>query len=169
MSPSKWFLKLLLLTAAIAIGDTGAKAAELKLPFSGGKCFDMSEGSTSNGGRVVQFTCFGQSNQKWDMNPTDVADEYQIVNQNSGKCLEISEAQVTANAWAQQWDCNGRPHQKFRLSETGSAWNGLRIFTFRPVHSGLCLTVLGGTIADGAQIIQFDCNGGTNQQIVWVQ
>ena len=52
-----------------------------------GKCLDVSGWSNANGGKIVQWNCNGQNNQKWSLR--DVGDsQYQVVSRSSGKCLD---------------------------------------------------------------------------------
>jgi hypothetical protein len=162
----KFCLRFVGLASALTLGATCASAEAalwLKLPFSG-KCIDIAEGSIRNGAKAIQFDCRNQSNQRWFLRQTENQHEYEIVNQHNGKCLEISEGSTAEKASAQQWDCNHKNHQRYRLIENGSS-GGYTVYIFRVVHSSQCLDVSGGSIGNGVQIVQFNCTGGTNQNI----
>ena len=58
------------------------------------------------------------------------------------------------------------PDSEEDVGEAAQALDGL--FEIHPVHSGKCLDVTGASAADGAQIIQYGCHGGPNQQFLLI-
>jgi hypothetical protein len=166
MQAVRSWVKSVALAGVIVAGATSAwgdRPLLLIFPFSG-KCVDIAHASNKNGARAIQFECRNQSNQRWFFRPTAYQNEYEIVNERSGKCLEISEGSGAQGAPAQQWVCNHNNHQRFRLISNGTS-DGYAVYIFQVVHSSQCLDVKGGTTVNGAQIIQYECTGGTNQNI----
>ncbi|MGY0231325.1 RICIN domain-containing protein [Longispora urticae] len=76
-----------------------------------GKCLDLANWSTADGGTVQQWACSGGANQQWKVqyhsaNPNGTTN-YMIKNVNSGKCLNHSNSgtalyQLTCNSASTQ-------------------------------------------------------------------
>ena len=58
-----------------------------------------------------------------------------------------------------QWSDTASTHQWWRLVGTGDGY-----YSLVNVRSGLVADVSGGSLNDGAQVVQWAANGGTNQQ-----
>lgn len=82
-----------------------------------GKCLDVAEFSTDNGGNIWQWQCNGTANQRWRIvEPGDGGGTFfTLVSQNSGKCVDVSDYSVEdgANIW--QWTCHQLYNQQFRI------------------------------------------------------
>jgi len=93
-----------------------------------------------------------------------------LVAQHSFKCLDIRSGSTTKGAEAIQYACNGDANQLFDFIP---ARGKEEVYTIKAQHSGLCLDIEHGStetipsnspIEDHAKLIQWTCNGGTNQQ-----
>ena len=75
-----------------------------------GKCLDIYGGQQSDGTRVIQYSCHGAPNQRFDYNASNKT----ISVRHSGKCLTVRSADAWQNViqmpcvgtWNQQWDLN---------------------------------------------------------------
>src|ERR1022692_2390808 len=130
-------------------------------PGSGGGS-DATNGGTSNGTAVQQWTCYsGNTNQEWQFQPT------------SGGYYEV----VIRNAPALGWDVtggpgatgNGVPIQLWTYGGgTNQQWMPVQhadgSYSFTPRNNtSECLDVTNGSTADGAGLAQWSCTGGSNQ------
>jgi Ricin-type beta-trefoil lectin domain len=75
-----------------------------------GKCLDIYGGQQSDGTRVIQYSCHGGDNQRFNYDPNSKI----IRVRHSGKCLTVKSADAWSNViqlpcvgtWNQQWDLN---------------------------------------------------------------
>ena len=75
-----------------------------------GKCLDIYGGQQSDGTRVIQYSCHGGANQRFNYDSSSKM----ISVQHSGKCLTVKSADAWTNVvqrpcvgtWNQQWDLN---------------------------------------------------------------
>ena len=74
----------------------------------GGKCVDVADGSTADGGWVQLYTCNGTGAQQW---VTTAAGD--VVNTRSGKCLDIGGWNAANGAPLNIWTCNGFANQRW--------------------------------------------------------
>jgi gluconolactonase len=132
--------------AVAGLTVTGASAAATgSITGIGGKCVDVTNGSSANGTRVQLWMCNGGTAQQWS-----VRDDGSVVA--LGKCLD---AASTANGAAVRlYDCNGTGAQRWtadagRLANTGS---------------GKCLDATGVSSADGTLLQIWSCSTGANQK-----
>ncbi|WP_460916631.1 RICIN domain-containing protein [Plantactinospora veratri] len=65
-----------------------------------------------------------------------------------------------AGAFLQQATCNNGSQQKFTATPTGTSG----VYTVKSVLSGHCVDVDGAATADGARLLQWNCQNSTNQQ-----
>jgi thermitase len=97
--------------------------------------------------------------------PTDIqAGVYQVANVNSGKCFDVISGSLENYATIQQWGCFNNLNQQWRIEPVGSG-----LYKLKAMHSGRVLTIGGswansGKLVDGAPIVQWDDNNGTEQK-----
>ncbi|GII81995.1 lectin [Sphaerisporangium rufum] len=135
---------------------TGASTVRLVNRRSG-KVLDVNGGSTADGAAVIQWAWTGAANQQW--RTTQNADgSVRLTGVGSGKAL-TSPNSTQGTALVQAADTGGAG-QRWKL--VAAATSGYH----RVVNAGngLCLDVEGGSTADGARVIQWPANGGTNQE-----
>ncbi|MFI1177596.1 RICIN domain-containing protein [Streptomyces melanogenes] len=82
-----------------------------------------------------------------------------VINYHSGKCLEVPGGSTADGVQLQQWSCNGKKHQKWNMRFARS-YGGLRLYYVINEKSGKCLSVKGGSSANGTAIIQWPCHEG---------
>jgi hypothetical protein len=122
---------------------------------------DVSGGSTSSGGKVIQWQSTGGDNQKWTLNR--VADNvYTLVSVKSGLCLDVPNKSTAENVQLQQWTCNGGANQQFAADLVGSL-TGTK-FMLVNVNSGLNIGVDSSSTTAGAGVVQLTGTGATSQQ-----
>ena len=156
--------------AAVALATTGALAAgagaahaasgftiHVTPDSSVGLLLDMSGGSTSPGGGLIQWYANGGNNQNWTFIPVGGTNNYMIQNANSQLCLTTD---GVAGDQLTQFQCAGGPNQIWHtpLSPTliGAA-------TIMNPWSGLYMDVYGNSPWAGAVIDAYYYNGGDNQ------
>ncbi|MCX3060875.1 RICIN domain-containing protein [Streptomyces beihaiensis] len=147
-----WSPEITVDTAAGTVTGTAATYDTLVARHSG-KCADVTSRSLWQGTRIKQYDCNGGANQKYWFRPVG-SGYYQLVVENSSLCVRENASDVT------QEDCDtSDPAQQWApATATGTYLN----ITSRA--SGECLDVSGASTANGAAVITYSCNGGTNQQ-----
>jgi O-glycosyl hydrolase len=73
-----------------------------------GKCLDANGQGTTNGTKVILWTCGSQTNQQWRLNTNGT-----ITGVQSGLCLDVSGAATANGSLLQLWACNGQSNQKW--------------------------------------------------------
>lgn len=126
---------------------------------SSGKCVDVVQASTANAAEIIQYTCSGASNQRFELR--DLGNGYHnLVAQHSGKCLDVSNASTADNAAVIQYTCGSGTNQQWQLRPV----SGSSRVEIVARHSGKCLDVVGQSSANGARLQQYSCWGGANQR-----
>jgi hypothetical protein len=124
-----------------------------------GKCADADAWGTANGTHVIQWNCGGgQSNQQWQIVPTDNG-YYKILNRNaSWLAMDVTEVSNANSAKIQLWGFGGGANQQWRPESLGGGF-----WRFVSRSSGKCLDVPANSPDAGVQLQQYDCNGTTAQ------
>ncbi|WP_281287273.1 RICIN domain-containing protein [Methylobacterium terricola] len=129
-----------------------------------GQCMD-SQISNNWGSGVIQFTCNSSAQQTWSAQSQNGG--YRLITAYSSLCLDVYNANTTSGTNLIQWNCSGSANQTF-------SGTGFNTFDFNarsgsgPIvasHSGLCVTVPGGTTSPAAQLQQQSCTGSPAQ--IW--
>ncbi|MEU3850181.1 RICIN domain-containing protein [Streptomyces sp. NPDC029554] len=146
-----WSPEVTVDAAAGTVSGTGATYQTLIARHSG-RCADVTSQSLWQGAQIKQYDCNGGGNQKYWFKPVGSGFS-QLMVRNSSLCVQENANTVTqencdASATSQQWS----------LTTNGS------YVSVRSRASGECLDVNGGSTANGAAVITYTCNGGTNQQ-----
>jgi glucosylceramidase len=113
----------------------------------GGKCLDVTDGSTTNGNRPQLWDCHPGPNQTWTLATDGTV-------RGLGKCLDVTGNSTADGAPVQLWDCFGGPNQRWTAS------GGTLVNT----GSNKCLDVTGNNTANGAKLQIWTCTGGANQR-----
>ncbi|GGQ63954.1 XRE family transcriptional regulator [Couchioplanes azureus] len=81
-------------------------------------------------------------------------------------CLTVDEAYPGDGALLAPADCTGAAHQRYLLEAVDAPVPGG--YRLRPVHSGLCVGILGGPAetSAGAEAVQTHCTGAADQELV---
>ncbi|GAA2308222.1 RICIN domain-containing protein [Streptomyces hawaiiensis] len=146
-----WSPEVTIDTAAGTVTGTGATYNTLIARHSS-RCADVTSQSLWPGAQIKQYDCNGGANQKYWFKSVG-SGYYQLMVRNSSLCVQenastVTQENCTSSATSQQWS----------LTTTGSYVN------VRSRASGECLDVNGASTANGAALITYTCNGGTNQQ-----
>ncbi|WP_270165607.1 RICIN domain-containing protein [Paenibacillus sp. SYP-B4298] len=122
-----------------------------------GKALGIWEGSTTDGGRSVQWTSSNMSyDQNWFIHET--AEGFtKLVNANSRKFLAVKDGSVSAGAHIAQWSDADSMEQQWMLEAVGDHYKIVNR------KSGMILAVEQGSMADGAQVIQWNYTGSDDQ------
>ncbi|GAA4011139.1 RICIN domain-containing protein [Streptomyces sp. NBC_01352] len=146
-----WSPEVTVDTAAGTISGTSATYNTL-IARNSSKCADVTSQSLWQGAQIKQYDCNGGNNQKYWFKPLS-GGYYQLMVRNSSLCVQENASTVT------QENCNSSAtSQQWSLTTTGS------YVTVKARATGECLDVNGGSTANGAAVITYTCNGGTNQQ-----
>jgi len=124
---------------------------------------DISDGSTADGGRAIQWTDHGGANQQWTLTRL-TGNAYTLRNANSGLCLEVPDGSTTAGTQLDQWTCNGGTNQSWAFDAVG-AYTSSTDATYRltNLNSGLVADVADNSTSPGGTVDQWPTNGGANQ------
>ncbi|MCK8434946.1 family 43 glycosylhydrolase [Streptomyces sp. D2-8] len=146
-----WSPEVTIDTAAGTVTGTSATYHTLIARHSS-KCADVTSQSLRAGAQLKQYDCNGGTSQKYWFKSVG-SGYYQLMVRNSSLCVRENASTVTqencaSSATSQQWS----------LTTTGSYVN------VRSRASGECLDVNGASTANGAALITYTFNGGTNQQ-----
>ncbi|KJK36256.1 beta-xylosidase [Streptomyces variegatus] len=146
-----WSPEVTVDTSAGTVTGTSATYNTLTARHSS-KCADVTSQSLWAGAQLKQYDCNGGANQKYWFKSVG-SGYYQLMVRNSSLCVRENASTVTqencaSSATSQQWS----------LTTTGSYVN------VKSRASGECLDVNGASTANGAALITYTCNGGTNQQ-----
>jgi len=112
-----------------------------------GKCLDDPGWSTTNGTRVVIWSCNGDRNQAWTLPAGPVASQI------PGICLDDSGNLTADGTKIDIWACNGSSGQTWTVKPDGS----VRV-------NGKCLDVTGSGTASGTLVDLHSCNASLGQQ-----
>ncbi|PYC67650.1 alpha-N-acetylglucosaminidase [Streptomyces tateyamensis] len=113
----------------------------------GGRCVDVTNGSSADSTPLQLWTCNGTAAQSWSLpgDGTVRAD---------GKCMDARGGATAAGTVVQLYSCNGTPAQSWVPRGDGTLQN---------TKSGLCLDASGGSSAPGTALILWTCTGTANQ------
>jgi hypothetical protein len=146
-----WSPEVTVDTAAGTVSGTSATYNTLIARHSG-RCADVTSQSLWQGAQIKQYDCNGGNNQKYWFKSVG-SGYYQLMVRNSSLCVQENAATIT------QENCSGSATtQQWSVTTTGSYVN------IKSRASGKCLDVNGASTANGAAVITFTCNNGTNQQ-----
>ena len=116
----------------------------------GGKCLDVTDGSTANGNQPQLWDCSANNtNQQWTIGADGTV-------RGLGKCLDVANNATTDGAVVHLWDCNGAvASQKWTVTAGRDLVN---------TASGKCLDVRDNSTANGAKLQIWSCTGAANQK-----
>jgi gluconolactonase len=139
---------VLVVGGVTAVGVVAASAAtDGRITGIGGKCVDVTGGSSTNGTRLQLWTCNGGAAQRWSVGTDGSIAAL-------GKCLDVAGAATNDGARVQIYDCNGIGAQQWTASAGHLVNRG----------SGKCLDATGRSSANGTPLQIWTCGTGTNQQ-----
>ncbi|MFI1356556.1 RICIN domain-containing protein [Streptomyces sp. NPDC020898] len=116
------------------------------------KCADVTSQSLWAGAQIKQYDCNGGNNQKYWFKSV-AGGYYQLVGRGSSLCVAEGATTVT------QENCSATAtNQQWSVTASGS------YVLLKSRATGECLDVNGASTANGAALLTYTCNGGTNQQ-----
>ncbi|GAA2638474.1 RICIN domain-containing protein [Actinomadura fulvescens] len=141
--------------------DAGDGYYTLTNPNSG-KCLDVdaTDGSgTADGRNVWQYDCNGNPGQLWKAEKK--ANGYWLKSKRSDKCLTVEGGSMGSAANVLQWSCGDPVLDEQLWNITDQKFHELDGVTYRlrNTSSNKCMNVLGGSTTDGADVIQWTCEG----------
>ncbi len=166
MNIRRLFAVMAAVVMALVVGNGMAAAAPHDNPvyniknFLSQKCVDVFAFSGDNHARVTNWTCDGQTNQRWEERSTGDPGYFYLVAGHSGKCLtvDISNADGDFGGDVVQYQCLGADTQMW----SKTLQNGFWIFTVKNNGKVLDLDTRNG-VGDGANIHNWAWHNGTNQ------
>lgn len=128
-------------------------------PRHSGKSLDIANCGTANGSNVQQWSWLNNTCQQFVM--TDVGSgNWRITPSNAtGASLDLTNCSGSNSANIQIWSWLNNNCQKWQLVDRGSGY-----YNIKNVSSGKCLDVSGASTSDGANVVQYTCGSGYNQQ-----
>ena len=121
-----------------------------------GQCLSVYPSQT-DGSAAVQWTCVGQENQRWTLQPTGDG-AYYLRLRYSDQCLSVH-LYNDDGVPSVQWTCVGQSNQQWTLEPLAGGYYALRLR-----FSGKVLDVLDASLSDGAPAVQNASGGGASQQ-----
>ena len=130
------------------------------MPVHSGKAIDVNYCSANNGTNIQQWTWLNNDCQKWNISQVD--GEWHRISPVSApnKAFEIDSFSTSNGGNIMLWDYWGGTNQQFRFESAGSGkWRMINR------NSGLCVDITGISVADGANLNQWQCISGNNNQV----
>lgn len=126
-------------------------------------CLNVAHASPYDGAGIVQATCTGYNNERWDIRHVDTDwwtgyKYFEFRVRHTGKCLDVPGGS-TGYVQLQQWGCNGGRNQQFRFVDLGN--DGYQFIIAR--HSDKCIETANGSYDHAAPIMQNTCGNTGNQ------
>jgi hypothetical protein len=92
---------------------------------------------------------------------------YYLQFRHSSKCAEVPGASKSSGAGLDQWTCVSQANEWWYLDYVFTDGNGFDFFRIRNANSGLCMNISGGSLANGARVIQYRCGAYANEYFVF--
>jgi hypothetical protein len=129
-----------------------------------GKVLEVPNGSTTDGTYLKQNTNAGTNYQQWNVTPvaSTIGGDYSYFSftaMHSGKVMDNYNWSLENGGLVDAWTSYSNTVQQWFLEYAGNGW-----FFIRNRFSGKCLEVADSSLVDGANIQQWDKDGGANQQ-----
>ena len=152
---------LILLSAAFAPDLAKAQVQYELRAMHSDKCAHVQAASQDNGGRISQWTCNANQNDRLDTTRRDFfkwrkinvrGEWFKLQAVHSNKCAQVNGASHENGAAITQWDCVNQRNVYWKQT---SAENGS--YYIINEASGKCMHVNGGGNENGALITQWEC------------
>jgi hypothetical protein len=117
---------------------------------------------------AIQWNCNGDKDQQWHVGQANSAfpSYYQIVNDDN-QCLGISGGKTTEDTQAVGWTCLGSSHMDQYWYIDLASCDGISDFSLWNLGSEYVLGVQGGSITEGAPVVQFAWQSNTCNNQNW--
>ncbi|HMD78293.1 MAG TPA: glycoside hydrolase family 11 protein [Terracidiphilus sp.] len=141
-------------------GGTFPTGTHKLINSASGQCADDSGGSTSNGTKVQQYTCYSGANQNWVI--TSLGNGYYSIGSqnNSSAVWNVTGNGTSAGTAIQLYSYwSGGTNEQFQPVASGSGYE------LKDHNSGLCVADPGGSGTAGQQLEIEACNGASS--VVW--
>jgi glucose/arabinose dehydrogenase len=139
---------------------------ELRFAGNVSSCLEVygGPGATHDGAEAAIWSCWGGSNQKVRVEDAG-GGYYRIVFAHSNKCLEVPGWNPEWGVLLGQWTCHGGDNQKwsgtFGRGYFEVHWNK---FLMEAYGSNMCISVHGGSPADGTPVLSWPCDPNSVHQ-----
>ncbi|MCB0112170.1 MAG: RICIN domain-containing protein, partial [Caldilineaceae bacterium] len=120
-------------------------------------CVDVNGGSTSNGARIIQWSCHTGNNQKWRVET--VGTHYRLTAVHSNKVIDVYGGSTRAGAKLIQWSWHSGTNQQWTIRAVADG-----VYEIVSVKSSLCMDVTNGSTSRGTDLQQWTCNGSNAQR-----
>lgn len=93
---------------------------------------------------------------------------FEYINKRSGHCISDPASSQGNSVGIIQYSCHGGAEQYWTIHFAGT-YGGLKYWTLKNAASGKCLADPASSKADNVQLIQYDCDGGFEQEWAFYQ
>jgi Ricin-type beta-trefoil lectin domain-like len=133
-----------------------------------GKCLEVPGNSKTRGTQIDQWTCVNQNNVLWLWDHTGPS-EWVVRSGNStgnGLCLNVKGNSKANGAAIIQWPCDlsGKTRNEVWSPFYVGTANGYGWYQYQSASSKKCLSINGGSKANGAKLIQYSCDLNSNNE-----
>lgn len=151
----KWFL-FSVFGMLSALYGTPAFADYVLTAVHSEKCLADPRGNMNPNVPLIQATCNGNPNQRWDIEPSGL-----VRSTKSGLCMAVSKGSSKEGATIVQTTCTGAPPELWEMNPIGD-------ITYQLIsrQSGQCLSVKAESTKHKAAIVQHPCGDALSQ--MWV-
>jgi len=115
------------------------------------KCLEV---QTPDGFYVHQWSCLGSREQAWQPY-LDTDGYYELFNLRFGPCLTGFNGWIGNGVPVVVQPCGAHSYQQWQIIQVASF--PVNYYAFKDRNSGKCLNISGGSFADGAPLIEYDC------------
>ncbi len=152
------------LAASSASADAGAAAHAWNDSNSVDEC--LAAAGNDFTADAIMWNCETQGGQEWSVLLWDYQDDSYVIGNNNGSCLGIAGDSQGEGAQVVAESCsNGDASQYWQLFGGVYPSSDFQGYTeYQNVASGYCLSVAGGSLGNGATVIQWRCQGTPDQE-----
>jgi hypothetical protein len=150
---------------ARAAGAGGSGGALLGIAFqviniNSGRCLTVVGAAMADNAKLIQRTCAAEPAFRWRFVPVTFTGGFLIQNVKSGKCLAVAGAGRENNDFAVQTSCDTAPARQWQLRRSPGVPATLpnSDAQLANAHSGKCLTIAGGGVAENGVAVQYVCD-----------
>lgn len=159
-----FFVAVLIIAVVGSAAPAAASGPDEIYNFLTNQCLQPANGSTEQGGAIVQERCNGGAAQKW-MEVSVGRNIFHYVNALSGLCLDARGSAKNGTP-VQQWTCNGISNENWQPGED-IADEIPALFSRVSGTNSYCLDIPGAQKTAGLAMQIYRCNG-TEAQKWWI-
>ena len=132
------------------------------------RCLDFDYWSPRNGGKVQQWQCLNDAEQRWQQIPEGcdyTGCYFELKSVYDGQCLDADLNTIGRNGGViQQWGCNNQYNQLWKWINSNGSTAALQSRWAQGVGGNMCLDFDLNTPGNGGRVQQWTCNNWNNQR-----